>query len=134
MKLKFLLYIAIVLYVVALLLPAFNATATGKPYMKGYMALFLGWMGIMGGFYVFGAWFSNILILLAFSLKTQMTGKVLVTLGFGLSFLSLFVKEILANEGGGKTAVVLGIGGYIWMLAIFCFALYVYLTPLRESV
>ena len=103
-------YVTIGLYLVALLLPAFNG-------YEGYMVLVLGALAIfVTNIFGFLAWTANILLFCSFLPRYNPKTKLLISLtALACGLLTFFVNEILVTEGGDKTALKIAIGFSFWI-------------------
>jgi hypothetical protein len=88
-------------------------------YGIGMMLLLIGWLGVLTAI---PAWLANPALLMAWAtlfVRQRLVAVVVagLALGFSLSFLAQ--RDILVNEGGGKSAIVgYGPGYWLWIASI----------------
>jgi signal transduction histidine kinase len=113
-------YISAIFFFAALSNPVFRFPLST---WNGWEILLFGWMGIFSGSI---AWFGNLFLLaawlgLAFGKKrsSEITSLVMSLLAVALALSTLQLKELIIDEGGGRTPIVgHGWGYYLWLASI----------------
>lgn len=87
---------------------------------RGYEILAIGWLGI---FIANFAWYGNILWLIALvnGLLRRYKGSLYASIiGFGLGLTAFALREVPKDESGGRGYMIdyLGVGYYVWLLAL----------------
>ena len=107
--------LALILYFASLWQPAFEFA--NRPTIAGLLVLQIGWAGIL---MLDPRWYANVLFVLLciFNSAYQRTPKMaLVTICFGIGTLALPIY-FYPNEGTGIRVHSLGLGGWLWVIAI----------------
>ncbi|MBD1584732.1 hypothetical protein [Pseudoalteromonas sp. S16_S37] len=108
--------ISAALYLVSLCLPALHF-AQQSP-LAGYSLLLWGWWGVVT---LDLAWFANPLFIIAFVhcyLERYKRAAIYSGVSLVLALSSFTAKQWFFNEGGGTPITGLGIGYYVWIIAI----------------
>lgn len=118
---KNLTYLATILWVVSLFLPAYS---TYSETVIGFQVLFMGWLGPLVGNI---AWYANL-----FFLYNVLCNGEAYKASFVAGFVALsmfFFKEVLLNEGGTTASIYgYGFGAIVWLISIWLMSL---VTSLR---
>ena len=124
-------YLSLVLFIVSLFLPCFDDLA-----IYGFVALFLGWIGMFSTEFFIGlTWSANIFILLSIILfRLNLNYRIALSfIGVVMTFFVFGVKKIPADESGAYYEISsLGIGYVLW--AISFILIFIYFVFERKSI
>jgi hypothetical protein len=125
---SFFLILSIILFLFSLAMPGFNfykedeffRLSGGNDLHPGLLLLIFGWYGLFGAS---AAWLANplgLIAIIAFRRKNYGKSFSFSAVAFFLALSSIFLEEILIDEGGGVISIYsMGIGFYFWISSIF---------------
>lgn len=105
--------ITIVLYIIALFLPAFVG-------YSGYVILAVGIFSlVVTNFFGFLAWSSNVLLLGSFlNFFNHRTKLIISLLAVVFGFMALNVNEVMVTEGGNMERISMAVGFWFWISSL----------------
>lgn len=120
------------LFIASMLLPSFTFTDGQNIY--GHSLLFFGWLGILMPFDVQGwyCWYVNILFLIQpiFFFRNDKGNLILGIITFLLAIRTIFITEIMLNEGVASQIHTRELGYYLWLSSLLLipgYSIYKYL-------
>jgi hypothetical protein len=126
---------AVGLWVASLLQPALKQQGGGSFRYSGMYCLMIGWIGVFGRPQWILPWSANVLFWMATlsGVCQRQPGQRALALSLAaipLALVALANRTIEMNEGGDRTAVVPGLGFYLWLASIAASAAALFLKTL----
>ena len=118
---------AIGLWFASLFQPALKQPAGGSFQYSGLYCLMLGWIGALGRPLWVLPWSANVVFWMAlvsglFRRQPEWHALLWSLVAIPLALIALANRTIEMNEGGERTAVVPGLGFYLWLGSMVCLA------------
>src|SRR5262249_42855986 len=129
--------LAVGLWLASLFQPALKQPAGGPFQYSGIYCLMIGWIGVFGRLQWILPWSANVLFwrtILCGIFQKQLGQRALALslLAIPLALVTLTNRSIEMNEGGDRTAVVPGLGFYLWLASMIVSAAALYLRTQKS--
>jgi hypothetical protein len=123
---------AVGLWLASLSQPALKQQGGGTFQYSGMYCFMIGWIGVFGRLEWILPWSANMLFWMtilagAFQRQPGQKAFVLSLLAIPLALVALTNRTIEMNEGGDRSAVVPGLGFYLWLASMIASAAALYL-------